>query len=206
MFTGIVQGTRQVSEVKHHSGICRLTIHLEDLSDQIRRGASVSVNGVCLTVVDIRQKHVDFDVIQETLSRTGLGTLQNGDRVNIERACHYGDEVGGHQVTGHIDTVGTIHHIIHTPNNREVFIAMGTQWQKFLIPKGWISIDGISLTVVQVEADRFSVCLIPETLERTTLGFKKEGDSVNLEFDHTTKVIVQTLERILPQYLSGATS
>lgn len=203
MFTGIVQGTRKITGVDDYDGGRRLMVQLDELSNHLERGASVSINGTCLTVVSIEKETAGFDIIQESLDKTNLGPLQVGDFVNIERACRYGDEMGGHHVTGHIDTVGTIKDIVSSPNNRELILSCDTHWLKFLIPKGWIAIDGISLTVVTVETSSFSVCLIPETIQQTTLGQKQSGDAINLEFDHTTKVIVQTLERLLPEYLSS---
>ncbi|MGK5093668.1 riboflavin synthase subunit alpha [Deltaproteobacteria bacterium TL4] len=202
MFTGIVQGTRPVEKITDLEGRRRLKIKLSDLSKNLQRGASVGVNGVCLTVVSIEDECAEFDIIKESLDRTNLGQLKVGDQVDIERACRYGDEVGGHQVTGHVDTVGTIEKKNFTPNNCEVYIHHAEEWNKYLVPKGWIAVDGISLTVVAVTPTSFSVCLIPETLQQTVLGIKTEGASLNLEFDHTTKVIVQTMERLIPQYLN----
>ena len=203
MFTGIVQGTRPVQEIHDYEGGRRLKIKLDDLSEGLQRGASVAVNGVCLTAVEINTGCAEFDVIKESLDKTNLGKLTQGDHVDIERACRYGDEVGGHHVTGHIDKVGIIQQLNLSPNNREVFIDCGEDWVKYLVPKGWIAIDGISLTVVEVTLSSFYVCLIPETLAQTVLGHKQVGDEVNLEFDHTTKVIVQTIERLLPEYLEA---
>ncbi len=196
MFTGIVRGLRQVEAVTEEVGRRRITIALEDLSEGLEIGASVAINGTCLTVVSQQNGHAEFDVIQETLDCTNIGALKNEDRVNIERSCRVGDEIGGHHVMGHVDTVGTIQEIRTTPNNKTVLIQHEPQWHKYMVPKGWITIDGISLTVVDVEKDHFSVCLIPETLSRTTLGFKEVNHFVNLEFDHTTKVIVATIERL----------
>ncbi len=196
MFSGIVRGLRPVEEVTDKPGLRRLKIALDDLGTGLEMGASVSVNGICLSAVACTDGKAEFDLIQETLDCTDAGKLSVGDRVNIERALCVGEEMGGHHVTGHIDTIGTIQEIKTTPNNKEMFIHHESEWHKYLVPKGWIAIDGVSLTVVEVAADYFSVCLIPETLSRTTLGFKQVGDIVNLEFDHTTKVIVATLERL----------
>lgn len=196
MFTGIVNGLRRIENVVEDVGRRRLTVALDDLSKDLEIGASVAIDGTCLTAVALKGKGVEFDVIQETLDRTSLGKLKVGDQVNIERSCRVGDEMGGHHVMGHVDTIGTIQEIRKTPNNQEVFIRHDPQWHKYMIPKGWIAVDGISLTVVAVGADYFSVCLIPETLARTTLGFKQTEHPVNLEFDHTTKVIVATIERM----------
>ena len=199
MFTGIVQGIRKISAVEDLEGGRRLRIQLEDLAEKLQQGASVAVNGVCLTAIKIEVGSAEFDIIQESLDRSNLGALVIGDSVDIERACYFGDEVGGHQVTGHIDCTGKIDEIRKTPNNRDVVVYCEEEWGSYLIPKGWIAIDGVSLTVVDVGNNWFSISLIPETLEQTVLGKKTKGDIVNLEFDHTTKVIVRTVERMLPE-------
>ncbi|MDE0788469.1 MAG: riboflavin synthase subunit alpha [SAR324 cluster bacterium] len=199
MFTGIVQGIRKISAVEDIEGGRRLRIQLEDLAEKLQQGASVAVNGVCLTAIKIEVGSAEFDIIQESLDRSNLGALVIGDSVDIERACYFGDEVGGHQVTGHIDCTGKIDEIRKTPNNRDVVVYCEEEWGSYLIPKGWIAIDGVSLTVVDVGNNWFSISLIPETLEQTVLGKKTKGDIVNLEFDHTTKVIVRTVERMLPE-------
>ena len=199
MFTGIIQGVRIISAITDIEGGRRLRIQLESLIDNLQQGASVAVNGVCLSAVLIEKEWAEFDIIQESLDRSNLGALRVGDHVDIERACHYGDEVGGHQVTGHVDCTGIIGEILISPNNQDVTFNCEKKWGAYLIPKGWIAIDGISLTVVGVGENWFSVSLIPETLQQTVLGQKVTGDTVNLEFDHTTKVIVQTIQSLLPE-------
>ena len=199
MFTGIVQGIRKISAAEDFEGGRKLRIQLEDLAEKLQQGASVAVNGVCLSAIKIEVGSAEFDIIQESLDRSNLGTLVIGDSVDIERACYFGDEVGGHQVTGHIDCTGKIDEIRKTPNNRDVVVYCEEEWGSYLIPKGWIAIDGVSLTVVDVGNNWFSISLIPETLKQTVLGKKTKGDIVNLEFDHTTKVIVRTVERMLPE-------
>jgi riboflavin synthase len=199
MFTGIVQGIRKITVVEDIEGRRRLRIKLEDLSENLRQGASVAVNGVCLTVVRFEKDWAEFDIIQESLNKSNLGNLKVGDFADIERACAFGDEVGGHSVTGHVDCIGIIEEVRNTPNNCDLVINCGKKWMAYLIPKGWIAIDGASLTVVEVGHDFFSISLIPETLAQTVLGKTTKGDSVNLEFDHTTKVIVRTVEKMLPE-------
>jgi len=206
MFTGIVQGIRKISLVSDIEGGRKLRIQLDDFSGNLEHGASVAVNGVCLTAVKISQGWAEFDIIQETLNRSNLSNLKSGDSVNIERAFSYGDEVGGHHVSGHVDCMGVINKIYNSPNNRDVVVGCDKQWLDFLIPKGWITVDGVSLTVVDVGDKWFSVSLIPETLNKTVLGLKTEGQKVNLEFDHTVKVIVHTIERMLPKIKENALS
>ena len=199
MFTGIVQGIRKIFLVSNIEGGIKLRIQLDDSSENLEQGASVAVNGVCLTAVKISQGQVEFDIIQETLNRSNLSALKSEDSVNIERACNYGDEVGGHHVSGHVDCIGIIKNIYNSPNNRDVVVSCDKHWLAYLIPKGWITVDGVSLTVVDVGENWFSVSLIPETLKQTILGLKTEGEKVNLEFDHTVKAIVHTVKSMLPE-------
>jgi len=198
MFTGIVQGIRNISFVSNIEGGRKLRIQLDDLSETLKHGASVAVNGVCLTAVKISHGWAEFDIIQETLNRSNLGAIKSGDSVNVERACSYGDEVGGHHVSGHVDCIGIIKKIYNSPNNCDFVISCDKQWLAFLIPKGWVTVDGVSLTIVDVGENWFSVSLIPETLEQTILGLKTEGKNANLEFDYTVKVIVNTIKRMMP--------
>ena len=204
MFTGIVQGIRKISLVSDIEGGRKIRIQLDDFSVNLKHGASVAVNGVCLTAVKISQDWTEFDIIKETLNRSNLSALKSGDSVNIERACSYGDEVGGHHVSGHVDCMGIIKKIYNSPNNRDVIVSCDKQWLAYLIPKGWVTVDGVSLTVVDVGHNWFSFSLIPETLKQTVLGLKTEGQKVNLEFDHTVKVIVHTIERMLPDIKENA--
>ena len=199
MFSGIVQGTRKIIAVDEKSYIRRLKIDLTGLTENLQKGASVSVNGVCLTVVAIEKENVHFDAIRETLNRSNLDVLKTGDPVNIERSLKLEDEIGGHQVSGHVDTTGKISEILKSENNLDLKISCASEWTRFLVPKGWIALDGISLTVVDVGEDWFTVSLIPETLKRTIIGNKNEGDPVNLEFDQNTKIIVKTLDSMLPE-------
>ena len=206
MFTGIVQGKGEILFLKPVSGGLKLRIKMNELGTGLELGASVAVSGVCLTVVNFQEgEWADFDVIQETLDRSNLGMLQVGSHTNIERSLKMGDELGGHQVNGHVDCKAQILQIEQSPGNRKIWIEIAPHWNRYLVPKGWIAVDGISLTVVDVEPDRFSVCLIPETLSRTTLGNATQTTLLNLEFDHQTKVIVESVERLLPKFLEKVT-
>ena len=160
MFTGIVQGIRKISLVSDIEGGRKLRIQLDDLSENLEHGASVAVNGVCLTAVKFSQGWAEFDIIQETLNRSNLSALNSGDSVDIDRAYSYGEEVGGHLVSGHVDCMGIIKKIYNAPNNRDVVVSCDKQWLAYLIPKGWITIDGVSLTVVDVGDNWFSVSLL----------------------------------------------
>tara|TARA_Y100001970_G_scaffold186071_1_gene226292 strand:- start:246 stop:857 length:612 start_codon:yes stop_codon:yes gene_type:complete len=198
MFTGIVQGTCKVYKIIDLENCRRLYIKLSELASDLKQGASISVNGVCLTVVNIDKDCVGFDIISESLNRSNLGYLEIGEYVNIERACRLGEEIGGHQISGHVDCMGIIESTIINQNIFDIVIKCETEWIKYLFNKGWIAIDGISLTVVKIENNNFFVSLIPETIEKTILGKKKEGDKVNLEFDNNAKIIVDTVSRIMP--------
>ena len=206
LFTGIVQGKGEILFSKQVSGGLKLRIQMNEWSTCLELGASVAVSGVCLTVVNFQEgEWAEFDVIQETLDRSNLGMLQVGSPTNIERSLKMGDELGGHQVNGHVDCKTQILQIEQSPGNHKIWIEIAPHWNRYLVPKGWIAVDGISLTVVDVEPDRFSVCLIPETLSRTTLGNATQTTLLNLEFDHQTKVIVESVERLLPKFLEKVT-
>lgn len=206
LFTGIVQGKGEILFSKQLSGGLKLRIQMNEWGTCLELGASVAVSGVCLTVVNFQEgEWAEFDVIQETLDRSNLGMLQVGSHTNIERSLKMGDELGGHQVNGHVDCKAQILQIEQSPGNHKIWIEIAPHWNRYLVPKGWIAVDGISLTVVDVEPDRFSVCLIPETLSRTTLGNATQTTLLNLEFDHQTKVIVESVERLLPKFLEKVT-
>ncbi|HAS6175811.1 TPA: riboflavin synthase subunit alpha [Vibrio vulnificus] len=199
MFTGIVQGTAEVVIIEVKESFQTHTIRLcGEMLSGLAIGASVAHNGCCLTVTKIADDLVSFDLMQATLKLTNLGTLRVGDRVNIERAAKFGDEIGGHSMSGHISTTATIDQIIDTPNNRTIWFKLPyDDAMKYILAKGYIGVDGCSLTIGEVEADRFNVHLIPETLNRTLFGQRKVGESVNIEFDPQTQAIVDTVERVL---------
>ncbi|MFD2166836.1 riboflavin synthase subunit alpha [Thalassotalea euphylliae] len=202
MFTGIVQAKAKILSTTINNEICRLVIQVNsENAEQIELGASISINGTCLTVVSVddaeeNQASIAFDVIDETLRVTNLGALKEGDFVNFERSLKVGDEIGGHQVSGHVHTIASAHSIVNNADNVAItFICQGN-WNKYLVEKGFISINGTSLTIGNVEGSMFSVHLIPETLERTNIGLLDIGDNVNIEFDQQTMTIVETIERM----------
>ncbi|MGE1561544.1 riboflavin synthase subunit alpha [Pantoea septica] len=208
MFTGIVQGTAKIVSIEEKDLFRTHVAELpEELLPGLALGASVAHNGCCLTVTAIEGNRVNFDLIKETLRVTNLGDLQEGDVVNIERAAKFSDEIGGHLMSGHIMTTAEICKIIQSENNREVWFKIQDQAQmKYILHKGFVGIDGISLTVGEVTKSKFCVYLIPETLERTTLGAKKLGHRVNIEIDPHTQAIVDTVERVLAQREAAALS
>jgi riboflavin synthase len=198
MFTGIVKGLFPVGEVKKHSDLTQYQIVLpEPMRVGLEMGASVSIDGVCQSVVQIEGDQVWFDAIEETLNRTTLGQLYVGRRVNVERSARMGDEIGGHLLSGHVFGKARVCEIQTLENHSQFTFECDPQWMKYFFTKGYVAIDGASLTLVDVRAGQFSVHLIPETLRVTTLGFKRVGDEVNIEFDSQTQAIVDTVERVL---------
>ena len=197
MFTGIVAGTGEISSIAGED-VIRFVIDFSTVStDGIVTGASVSVDGVCLTVVEIDSPKISFDAIPETLQKTTLGTKQIGDSVNLERALKMGDELGGHLLSGHIMGMGKISGRVEGDENLDLMIECPSGIMKFVQEKGYIAIDGISLTIGEVNDDSFALHLIPETISLTTIGSKNIGESVNIEVDSMTQTIVSTVERIL---------
>lgn len=199
MYSGIVQGKCPVVDLKREEGLIHLTLDLGSLVENIKRGASVSISGVCLTVAEIAGSRITFDVMGETLAKTMIGMLQIGDEVNIERSAQVGDELGGHIVSGHVSGTAKIIRLEQPMNNHIVTFECAKEWMDFILPKGFIALDGCSLTIVDVGPNWFTVHLIPETLRLTTFGQKKEGDFVNLELDPMTQVVVETTKRYLAE-------
>ena len=188
MFTGIVQGLGEVISFEDGS----LCVEIPQLDD-IEQGASIAIDGVCLTVSGFTEERVWFDVVEETLDITTLASLTAGDLVNFERSAKVGDEIGGHEMSGHVSCTATIES--HADGMMRFSIA--GKWMKYVTAKGFIAIDGCSLTVVDPDATGFSVALIPETLSRTRFGSKVPGDEVNIEIDAKTQAVVDTVERLM---------
>lgn len=201
MFTGIVQGTAPIIAITERANFrTHVMKFTPELLVGLETGASVAHNGCCLTVTKIDGENVSFDLIKETLRLTNLGALQPGDVVNIERAAKYGDEIGGHVVSGHIVTTAEVSKIFTSEDNHQIWLSIyDKSLMKYILHKGFVAIDGISLTVGDVINNRFCVHLIPETLARTTLGKKRLGDKINIEIDPQTQAIVDTVERVLHQ-------
>ena len=198
MFTGIVQGRGLVQKVIDHGDFRKLIIRLpEGHAGGLVPGASVSIAGTCLTAVTIDDHDVAFDVIDETLRLTTLGELGAGDQVNIERAATFGSEIGGHVLSGHI--MGTAVLVERRPSERNLalILRLPEPLQPYVLPKGYVSVDGCSLTVGVVEDGCFSLHIIPETLRLTTLGDKQPGDRLNIEVDAMTQAVVDTVQRVL---------
>jgi riboflavin synthase len=200
MFTGIVQGTAEVVAITEKTNFRTHVLRLpETLLPGLEPGASVAHNGCCLTVTSISGDKVSFDLMQETLKVTNLGELKVGSQVNVERAARFGDEIGGHAMSGHILGTATVSRVIPSENNHQVWFRVPKEWMRYVFTKGYIGIDGISLTIGDVEGDEFNVNLIPETLQRTNIGTRQIGDRINIEIDPQTQAIVDTVERVMAE-------
>jgi riboflavin synthase len=198
MFTGIVQGKGEIVFIETGNEITTLGIRIPS-TEGLQIGASISIDGVCLTATEFSDDIVSFDVIPETLEKTTLGQLEQGHQVNVERSLRYGDEVGGHLLSGHIIGRGLISKADPVGDGAQYSIMAPPDVRKYIVSKGYVGIDGISLTIGDVSEDRFDLHLIPETLRLTTIGDKQVGDAVNLEIDSTTMMIVETVERMMKE-------
>jgi riboflavin synthase len=207
VFTGIVQAASPVNRVVDQPGLRSFTVALPtELRQGLSVGASVAVAGVCLTVTAVEPDGgVVFDAIRETQERTTLGSLRQGDRVNVERSARAGDEIGGHEVSGHVDATAEIVSVERTPGNHVVTFRAPLELVRYIFPKGFVALDGCSLTVVAVdrEAGTFTVHLIPETLRVTTFGNKGAGDRVNLEIERRTQIIVETVRDVVRELVAS---
>tara|TARA_B100000035_G_scaffold174633_1_gene148992 strand:- start:735 stop:1355 length:621 start_codon:yes stop_codon:yes gene_type:complete len=195
MFTGIVAGTSPIINIEQKDIVRSLTLNLEGFVMGLEIGASVSLDGVCMTVVSIDGNLVTFDAIEETLNRTTLGKLGVGSLVNIERSLKMGDELGGHIISGHVLTTAKILQIVNKGEGIDMMIENPPEVNQYILEKGYISIDGMSLTIGKVSEDNFSLHIIPETLRITTIGQKNIGDYVNIEIDSRTQAIVDTIRK-----------
>ena len=200
MYTGIVQGVGEIIDIIDQDKLRTYKVKLPaKLTQHIEIGASIANDGCCLTVTDFKDDWVTFDIMQETLALTTLGDKNINDLVNIERSAKYGDEIGGHVMSGHISCTATIVDIQKTATNCQMTLELPYKFTKYVLYKGFIGIDGASLTVGDVMDNRFKINLIPETLAITTLDSKKVGDRVNIEIDSQTQAIVDTVERVLAE-------
>lgn len=200
MFTGIVQGQAELISVEGDQNLRHFHFQFPDGSlEKVQKGGSIAINGTCLTVTgfDSAENKAQFDAIAETLKLTNLSTLKVGDFVNFERAAKIGDEIGGHLMSGHIHSCVTINKILKSNENCSVYFQLEEACKPYILAKGFVGLNGCSLTVGEVSEDFFNVHLIPETLEITTFGRLKIGDKVNLEIDSQTQAIVDTVERYM---------
>ena len=198
MFTGIVQGLANIHSIEKGEAVWTFAIDLPNTAG-LERGASVAVNGVCLTATEIDGDRVWFDVINETLERTNLSSVHAGDHVNVERSLKMGDELGGHLLSGHIMGLGQLTQRTEVGEGVDLTVEAPASMMKYIHEKGYIGLNGASLTIGAVEGNRFNIHLIPETLRLTTFGTLLEGQQVNIEIDSMTQTIVATVERMMKQ-------
>lgn len=204
MFTGIVKGLGRIESVRRLPGLATFDILLPEGAQQaLEVGASVAVDGVCLTVTAVNERRANFDVMQETLTRTTLGELEKGAAVNIERAARDGAEIGGHPLSGHVDVVAKVIDVQTPENNRVVTFEVPQPWIRYVFAKGYIGLNGASLTVASVDrkSATFTVWLIPETLRMTTFAQKAPGARINMEIERATQVTVDTIRDFMEERL-----
>lgn len=202
MFTGLVEELGTIQSIARGAASARLVIGADLVLKDIKIGDSIAVNGVCLTVVKYREKYLEADVMAETLAKTNLNTLKPGELVNLERALKLSDRLGGHIVTGHIDCQGSIVSMERYDNSILITIQAPADFMRYVIKKGSVAIDGISLTVVDLNSDSFIVSIIPHTAQMTNLSLRKPGSKINLEAD----IIGKYIERLLPFMKTGERS
>ena len=193
MFTGIIEHLGKVKQIKRQANSAVIVVDIAKMSKDVNSGDSIAINGACLTVTHIKSSEVSFDVSAETLSKTTIGELRASDRVNVENSLRIGDKLGGHFVTGHVDGVGVINKKESETGQCTMWFSVSKELANMMIKKGSVSVDGISLTIVDLEEKLFSVALIPYTLEVTSLGFKDIGHKVNIETDMLGKWVKRIL-------------
>jgi len=206
MFTGIIECAGAIVQSRQTAGGRRLCVRVGPIAHESKLGDSVCVSGVCLTVAHLSDDRLEFDVIRETLDKTTLGQKRPGDRVNLERSLRVGDRLDGHFVQGHVDGTAEVDRVLASPREHVVFLRPQSHLVPYIIPKGSITVDGVSLTIAEVAASAFSIALIPTTLERTTLGDLRAGQRVNLESDIIARTIVHSLNQLAdtPQGIAGS--
>jgi len=193
MFTGIVAASCEVVATEQGEEVRSIVFDLSGYDDDLEIGASVAIDGVCMTVVSSIDGHVTFEAIPETLERTTMGLLKQGSRVNIERSLRMGDELGGHILSGHIMSTARILQRTQKGEGIDLLIEHQADTKPYILEKGYVAVDGMSLTVGEVQSEGFNLHIIPETLRITTIGAKTEGDLVNIEVDSRTQAVVDTI-------------
>tara|TARA_B100001094_G_C17893100_1_gene652686 strand:+ start:180 stop:794 length:615 start_codon:yes stop_codon:yes gene_type:complete len=198
MFSGIVEGTGRVNKISQKKDIISIEISPpKGFNKNLKKGASVSVDGVCLTSLNKGLRGLKFDIVEETLSRTNFEEINKGSLVNLERSIKYSTEIGGHLMSGHIHFTGKIRKIINKINTKDIIVSFPKKFNGYVFEKGYIGINGCSLTIGKVNKDSFYIHLIPETLSVTNLDSLEEGSSVNVEIDQNTISVVETVKRAL---------
>lgn len=193
MFTGLIEEIGKIEQLQKHRGTLRLTIAAEETLKDLATDDSIAINGVCLTVVEFSKSNFQVEAVEETLSKTTLGSLKTGNQVNLERSLRFSDRMGGHFVQGHVDAVGEVTAVQTQDGGTLLSITLPSHLLKYVISEGSIAIDGVSLTIARLKDNEITISLIPHTLEKTTLVNLKAGDGVNIEVD----LIGKYVERIL---------
>ena len=196
MFTGIVAGTAPIVDIGGYDSVRTFSVDLNGFDSDLEIGASVSLDGVCMTVVDIKNGIVSFDAISETLDRTTLSNRMVGDLLNVERSLRFGDELGGHILSGHIIGTAEILKREEVGDGVDFLITIPDGCNQFILEKGYIAVDGMSLTIGKCDEDCFFLHIIPETLRITSIGNKSKGDLVNIEIDSRTQAMVEAMIRM----------
>lgn len=195
MFTGLIIEMGEITSLKKRSGGAVLSLKAGEAASGAKLGDSIAVNGVCLTVIEKNADMLSFDLSDETLQSTNLGSLKRGDRINLESSLSPDSKIGGHFVTGHVDAIGTIRSKVNIGDMLKIEISAPQKVMNFLVKKGSVAVDGISLTVVDVLNDNFTIVIIPHTAKLTTIGFKGAGDTVNIESDILGKYVAKFLNK-----------
>ena len=195
MFTGIIEEEGYIEHITEGVKSCRLKIRADKIFDDLKIGDSVAVNGVCLTACEIRKPYFTADVMAETMRKTAIGALVKGSKVNLERAMQLGGRFGGHIVSGHIDGTGTVIDMVREDNAVLITISASHDIMEYIVMKGSVALDGISLTVANVKNDRFLVSVIPHTASQTTILGKRAGDRINIECDVIGKYVKQFTDK-----------
>tara|TARA_B100000700_G_scaffold141722_1_gene157710 strand:+ start:1097 stop:1699 length:603 start_codon:yes stop_codon:yes gene_type:complete len=193
MFTGIVAAACEVVAIEQGEEVRSILVNLSGHDEDLGIGASVAIDGVCMTVVSTQDGLVEFEAIPETLERTTIGFLRQGSRVNIERSLRMGDELGGHILSGHVMSTARIVQRTEKGEGIDLLIEHQDDTKSYILEKGYVAVDGMSLTVGEVHSEGFNLHIIPETLRVTTIGEKSEGDFVNIEVDSRTQAVVDTI-------------
>ena len=205
MYTGIVQEQLPILTIQKKNGMSTFSVDFPDyLLNQLETGASVAINGVCFTVTSIENSVVTFDAIRETLELSNIKYLEVGTMVNVERSAKQDAEVGGHVLSGHVIDTASVSEVESSENNCRMTFTGSSSWLKYVFNKGFLAINGASLTVADLDRDAatFSINLIPETLKRTNFSLMEKGDEVNIEIESQTQVIVDTVERVMAERYS----
>ncbi|MAM12315.1 MAG: riboflavin synthase [Rhizobiaceae bacterium] len=204
MYTGIVQAVRPLADIAAYPGGKTFTVAFTDrLLVDLKLGASVNIEGTCLSVTGIDGGNVPFDAMNATLERTNLGNLEAGQSVNVERSAKMTDENGGHAIAGHVATTAVLEEISTAGEKAFIRFRVPEDWAKYIFPRGYLAVNGCSLTVADVEDNLFTINLIPETLRQTTFSRYRPGDRLNIEVDHQTMVMVDVIERTMARVLPG---